>query len=378
MWFKYSYHLLTLYQIKRNIRRMDIPQPTVEQADILLRDIRKQAEVLGFAEVGVSGIDLSDAEQGLLEWLAKGFHGSMSYMQHHGLKRTRPELLVPGTLSVLSLRMDYLPESMDSAIEVLNAPDLAYISRYALGRDYHKLIRKRLAQLASYIGQKLEGTEYRVFTDSAPVMEKPMARKAGLGWVGKHSNILNRDAGSWFFLGEIYLNFRLPESPAISDHCGECTTCIDVCPTQAITAPYQVDARRCISYLTIENAGDIPLEFRKSMGNRIYGCDDCQLFCPWNRFAEIAAQADFKSRHALDSRTLIDLFGWDEPTFLKRFEGSPIRRIGFQSWLRNIAVALGNAPASEACLTALQSRKDHTDERVLEHIQWAIEQQLNK
>jgi len=348
---------------------------TATQADRLLRKIRHGAKALGFADVGVSNIDLSQAEQRLLDWLGKGFHGSMSYMQHHGVKRTRPEKLVPDTLSVLSLRMDYLPEGMDTAISVLNTPDLAYVSRYALGRDYHKLIRKRLAQLAQIIQQELETCEYRVFTDSAPVMEKPIASKAGLGWVGKHSNILNREAGSWFFLGEIYLNFKLPESPAVEGHCGECTACIDVCPTRAIVEPYVVDASLCISYLTIENSGDIPLDLRKSMGNRIYGCDDCQLFCPWNRFASIAQQDDFKSRHALDSSRLNELFSWDEATFLKRFEGSPIRRIGYQSWLRNIAVALGNAPRTEQHLQALLARQDHPDERVRSHIRWAIEEQ---
>ena len=348
---------------------------TATQADKLLQDITIRAKALGFADVGVSNIDLSQAEQRLLAWLDKGFHGSMSYMQHHGVKRTRPEMLVPDTLSVLSLRMDYLPEGMDSAISVLNAPEMAYVSRYALGRDYHKLIRKRLAQLAQSIQQQLDGCEYRVFTDSAPVMEKPIASKAGLGWVGKHSNILNREAGSWFFLGEIYLNFKLPESPAVEGHCGECTACIDVCPTQAIVEPYTVDAKLCISYLTIENSGDIPLALRKSMGNRIYGCDDCQLFCPWNRFASIARQDDFKSRHALDASRLTELFAWDEATFLKRFEGSPIRRIGYQSWLRNIAVALGNAPKTEHHLQALLSRRDHPDQRVRSHILWAIEEQ---
>jgi len=360
------------------IHGMIAPELSPQQADKLLQQIRKQALALGFADMGVSGIKLREAEQALLDWLARGFHGSMSYMEHHGLKRSRPELLVPGTVTVLSLRMDYLPETMPDAIDVLNNPELGYVSRYALGRDYHKLIRKRLAQLSKLIEQQFENCEYRVFTDSAPVMEKPIASRAGLGWVGKHSNILNREAGSWFFLGEIYLNFALPESRPRQDHCGECTACIDACPTDAIVAPYQVDARLCISYLTIENAGDIPLELRKSMGNRIYGCDDCQLFCPWNRFADIAPQADFKSRHALDASRLSDLFSWDEAAFLKRFEGSPIRRIGYQNWLRNIAVALGNAPASKEVMQALLARQDHQDLRVREHISWAIDQQNSK
>jgi epoxyqueuosine reductase len=341
----------------------------------LLAEIKIWSLELGFADVGVSNLELSDAEQHLIEWLGKGFHGTMSYMQRHGLKRTRPWQLIPGTVSILSLRMDYLPESQDKAIEVLQQADQAYISRYALGRDYHKLIRQRLNKLARKIQARLGEFEYRVFTDSAPVMEKPIASKAGLGWVGKHSNILNREAGSWFFLGEIYLNFALPESTARQNHCGECTSCIDVCPTQAIVEPYVVDARKCISYLTIENDGDIPVDLRPLMGNRIYGCDDCQLFCPWNRFATTDTHSDFQSRHHLDSSSLADLFSWTEVEFLKRFEGSPIRRIGYQNWLRNIAVALGNASKSVANLVALQSRQEHSDVRVREHIYWAIEQQ---
>ncbi len=344
----------------------------------LLVSIKCWALELGFADVGVSNIDLSEAEQRLFEWLDKGFHGSMSYMQHHGVKRTRPQQLIPGTISVLSLRMDYLPEPQDKAISTLHQVNRAYVSRYALGRDYHKLIRQRLKKLALKIQEQLGELEYRVFTDSAPVMEKPIAEKAGLGWVGKHSNILNREAGSWFFLGEIYLNFALPESPSRENHCGECVSCIQVCPTQAIVAPYVVDARKCISYLTIENDGDIPLELRPLMGNRIYGCDDCQLFCPWNRFARPNAQGDFKSRHQLDNASLPDLFSWSETQFLKRFEGSPIRRIGYQNWLRNIAVALGNAGKTTANLKALQARKNHPDARIREHIHWAIEQQLSQ
>jgi len=344
----------------------------------LLASIKCWALKLGFADIGVSNIDLSEAEQRLFEWLDKGFHGSMSYMQHHGVKRTRPQQLVPGTISVLSLRMDYLPEPQDKAISILHQVNRAYVSRYALGRDYHKLIRQRLKKLALKIQEQLGEFEYRVFTDSAPVMEKPIAEKAGLGWVGKHSNILNREAGSWFFLGEIYLNFALPESPSRENHCGECVSCIQVCPTQAIVAPYVVDARKCISYLTIENDGDIPLELRPLMGNRIYGCDDCQLFCPWNRFAQPNAQSDFKSRHQLDSSSLPDLFSWSETQFLKRFEGSPIRRIGYQNWLRNIAVALGNADKTKTNLKALQARKNYPDARIREHIHWAVEQQLSQ
>jgi len=342
----------------------------------LLANIKSWAQELGFADLGVSNIELSKAEQHLLAWLDRGFHGSMSYMQHHGTKRTRPAQLIPGTISILSLRMDYLPESQEKAIKVLQESDLAYVSRYALGRDYHKLIRQRLSKLAQKIQTNLGEFEYRVFTDSAPVMEKPIASKAGLGWVGKHSNILNREAGSWFFLGEIYLNVALPESSARENHCGECISCIEVCPTQAIVAPYVVDARRCISYLTIENEGDIPLELRPLMGNRIYGCDDCQLFCPWNRFATLTSQSDFSSRHQLDNTSLATLFSWTETEFLKRFEGSPIRRIGYQNWLRNIAVALGNAEKTSANRAALLARKEHPDARVKAHIHWAIDQHL--
>jgi len=358
------------------MHHMQFKQPADINPRTLLAEIKAWALQLGFADIGVSNIDLSDAEQRLLQWLDKGFHGTMSYMQHHGTKRTRPQQLVPGTISVLSLRMDYLPESQDKAIAVLQQNDLAYVSRYALGRDYHKLIRQRLNKLAKQIQLELGEFEYRVFTDSAPVMEKPIAKKAGLGWVGKHSNILNREAGSWFFLGEIYLSFALPESPARENHCGECVSCMEVCPTQAIVAPYVVDARKCISYLTIENDGDIPVELRPQMGNRIYGCDDCQLFCPWNRFAVANADTDFKSRNQLDDSSLIKLFSWTEAEFLKRFEGSPIRRIGYQNWLRNIAVALGNAQKTATNLSALRARENHPDSRVRAHIHWAINQQL--
>lgn len=348
---------------------------TQAQRKTLLHNIQNWATKLGFADIGVSNIDLSQAEQHLTSWLAQGFHGSMSYMQHHGKKRTHADMLVPGTISILSLRMDYLPESQDAAISVLNEPNLAYVSRYALGRDYHKLIRQRLKKLALKIQVDIGELGYRVFTDSAPVMEKPIAGKAGLGWVGKHSNILNREAGSWFFLGEIYIDIELPESAERQNHCGDCTRCIDVCPTQAIVAPYIVDARKCISYLTIENHGDIPLALRSKMGNRIYGCDDCQLYCPWNSFASISKEADFKARNHLNKIALSELFQWSEDTFLERFEGSPIRRIGYQNWLRNIAVALGNAQNTPQNLKALLSRKEHSDHRVQEHIHWAIEQQ---
>lgn len=355
---------------------MESPQRlSPSQSRILLDKVKLWAQELGFADIGVSNIDLTQDEKRFNEWLAKGFHGSMDYMQRHGDKRTQPELLIPQTISILSLRMDYLPESQAKAIDILNSPNKAYVSRYALGRDYHKLIRSRLQKLAVRIQAEIEHTQYRVFTDSAPVLEKPIAYKSGLGWVGKHSNILNREAGSWFFLGEIYLNFALPESNKRQPHCGQCTDCIDVCPTDAIVEPYVVDARKCISYLTIEYHGAIPVELRSKMGNRIYGCDDCQLFCPWNRFAKISQHDDFKARNDMNDQTLVNLFSWDEQTFLQRFEGSAIRRIGYQSWLRNIAIALGNADKNELHLNALLQRKDHSNQMVAEHIHWAIEQQ---
>ncbi len=340
----------------------------------LLSQINGWAKELGFADVGISNLDLRLAEQQLFDWLDKGFHGSMAYMQRHGKKRTRAELLVPGTVSILSARMDYLPETQNAAISVLNDANLAYISRYALGRDYHKLIRQRLNKLAQRIQQRIAEFGYRVFCDSAPVMEKPIAAKAGLGWVGKHSNLMNREAGSWFFLGEIYLDFALPPSSPRQNHCGDCTRCMTACPTQAIVAPYVVDARKCISYLTIENHGDIPIELRPKLGNRIYGCDDCQLFCPWNKDAPLSQETDFTVRRSLNNTPLATLFSWSETDFLKRLEGSPIRRIGYQNWLRNIAVALGNAPKTAANHKALRKRKNHPEPRVKAHIHWALEQ----
>ena len=343
-------------------------------ADQLMPQINHWARELGFADVGVSNIDLRQAEQQLLEWLKKGFHGSMSYMQRHGQKRTRAALLVPGTVSILSARMDYLPETQNAANAVLNDPNLAYVSRYALGRDYHKLMRQRLNKLAQRIQQYIGEFSYRVFTDSAPVLEKPIAAKAGLGWVGKHSNLMNREAGSWFFLGEIYLDFALPTSSPRQNHCGDCTSCMTVCPTQAIVAPYVVDARKCISYLTIENHGDIPLALRPKLGNRIYGCDDCQLFCPWNKEAPLSQETDFAVRRGLNHTPLAELFLWSEADFLRRLEGSAIRRIGYQNWLRNIAVALGNAHKTSTNQNALLLRKNHPEPRVKAHIHWALEQ----
>lgn len=331
---------------------------------------------MGFQQVGITQTDLSNAESQLMNWLEDGFHGEMHYMQAHGNKRSRPEELIPGTIRVISLRMDYLPESMTDAECALADPTLGYVSRYALGRDYHKLIRKRLQQLASRIEQQIGSFGYRVFVDSAPVLEKPLAEQAGLGWIGKHSNLINRHIGSWFFLGEIYTDLPLPVDSPASNHCGTCNDCMTVCPTQAIVEPYVVDARLCISYLTIELHGSIPEHLRPLIGNRIYGCDDCQLVCPWNRFAQTTSEPDFSPRHELDRTQLIDLFEWDEPTFMKKTEGSAIRRIGHKRWLRNIAVALGNAPPDPEVKSALLMRQDDPDPMVREHVAWALAQQV--
>ena len=330
---------------------------------------------LGFQKLGFSDIDLGETEQQLQAWIKQGFHGDMEWMHHHGSKRTRPNELVENTISIISVRMDYLPPDGVDPELLLNHPEAAYISRYALGRDYHKLLRKKLQQLATRIQQEIGDFGYRVFVDSAPVMEKPIAAKAGLGWVGKHSNILSKESGSWFFLGEIYTDLPLPISKTVTDHCGSCTACIDVCPTQAIVAPYVVDANRCISYLTIELKGAIPEEFRRAIGNRIYGCDDCQLTCPWNRFADYTQQADFAIRNKLDRSHLLTLFSWTEDEFLQKLQGSPIRRIGFERWLRNIAVALGNSPKNQQILIALQEKRKISSPLVNEHIDWAIRQQ---
>ena len=339
----------------------------------LAQQIKTWGTELGFQQTGIAGIDLSEAEERLQLWLAKGFQGNMEWMAKHGSKRTHPEELHEGTISIISVRMDYLPSTDEDMWAVISDKDRAYISRYALGRDYHKLMRKRLQLLADKMSQVIGPFGYRVFVDSAPVMEKPIAQNAGLGWAGKHSNIINRDAGSWFFLGEIYTDLSLPIDAAHAEnHCGTCTSCIDACPTAAIVAPYQVDARRCISYLTIEHPGSIPVEFRKAMGNRIYGCDDCQLVCPWNRFAASSKEQDYQPRHGLDTATLVELFAWDEAMFLQNTEGSAIRRIGHERWLRNIAVALGNATTKPVILEALVKRKLDTSEVVREHVLWAL------
>ena len=355
---------------------VDVKQP--DDYSQLAARIKRWGNELGFQQVGISAVDLGDDETHLLDWLAAGHHGEMDYMQRHGTKRSRPAELQAGTLRVISVRMDYDPPQARDAWEVLDDPSLAYVSRYALGRDYHKLLRARLQKLADRVAAEVGPFGYRAFVDSAPVMEKALARNAGLGWIGKHTTLINRSAGSWFFLGELFTDLPLRVDAAASEHCGTCTRCIDICPTQAIVAPHQLDARRCISYLTIELRGSIPVEFRAPLGNRIYGCDDCQLVCPWNKFAKKSAEPDFIARHRLDSASLIELFAWSEEEFLKNTEGSAIRRIGYECWLRNIAVALGNAPSSEEVCAALVARKDHASALVREHVEWALQQQMQR
>lgn len=345
-----------------------------DRLETLKRDLKCWGSELGFQQIGIADCDLAQAEERLQQWLAESMHGDMGYMTRHGLKRTRPAQLVPGTLSVISARMDYLPEHQRAMDEALDDPARAFVSRYALGRDYHKVFRARLKRLAQLLEAQIGTYGWRVFVDSAPVMEKPLAEKAGLGWIGKHTNLINRQAGSWFFLGEIYCDLPLPPDQPASEHCGQCQACLDICPTDAIIAPFQLDARLCISYLTIEHSGSIPEALRPQMGNHIYGCDDCQLCCPWNRFARLTDEADFFARHGLDSATLIELFSWDEPDFLKQTEGSAIRRLGHERWLRNIAVALGNAPRTDAVQQTLSQRRAHPSDLVKEHVAWALAQ----
>ena len=337
----------------------------------LAAQVKDWGRELGFQKVGIAAVDLPDDERRLVEWLAAARHGEMSYMARHGTKRSRPPELVPGTVRVISARMDYLPAAADTEAVLADA-SLAFVSRYALGRDYHKLVRSRLARLAGRLAAAAGADGYRAFTDSAPVLEKALARDAGLGWIGKHTNLLDRRDGSWFFLGEVFTDVPLPVDRPVTNHCGSCTACIDVCPTQAIVAPYQLDARRCISYLTIELDGPIPEEFRPAMGNRIYGCDDCQMVCPWNRYAKLTAEPDFHARHGLDTAKLVDLFAWTEAEFLERMAGSAIRRIGYERWLRNMAIALGNAPATAEVVTALERRRDHESAVVRESVGWAL------
>ena len=344
----------------------------------LAAQIRRWAYELGFQAAGISDIDLTAAENGLLEWLSLGLHGELNYMANHGAKRSRPAELLPGTLRVISLRMNYFPPRSRDSWQVLAEGERAFISRYALGRDYHKVLRNRLVNLADKIRNQVAEFNGRVFTDSAPVMEVELARKAGLGWRGKHTLLLSREHGSWFFLGEIYVNLPLPIDVPQQEHCGTCTRCIEVCPTQAIIAPYRLDARRCISYLTIELKGSIPAELRPLIGNRIYGCDDCQLVCPWNSFAQTMVEPDFAARHNLDDVSLAELFAWDEVEFKTRLAGSAIYRIGHEQWLRNIAVALGNAATSAEVLAALKLRVKHGSGLVREHVEWALLQHTNR
>jgi len=358
---------------------MDDQRKPLSEADVdagrrLASDIKRWGRELGFDEVAVADTDLARAEQYLQKWLAAGFHGTMDFMARHGQRRSRPQRLVPGTVRVISVRMNYLPQRIAEAERILNNQDLAYISRYALGRDYHRLMRRRLDMLARRIRSEINCLRWRAFVDSAPVLEKALAEKAGLGWIGKNSNLIDTGSGSFFFIGELYTNLALPVDRPARNHCGSCSECLTVCPTQAIVAPYQVDARRCISYLTIELRGSIPVGLRKAIGNRIFGCDDCQLVCPWNKYARVASDIAFHARNGLDATRLVDLFRWDETTFLRRTEGSAIRRTGYEGWLRNLAVAIGNGRPTTESITALNHRRSHASNVVREHVLWALQQ----
>jgi epoxyqueuosine reductase len=340
-------------------------------APLTREDLLAMARAEGFADIGVAGVELAEDEKHLEAWLAAGMHGEMGYMARHGTRRSRPQELIPGTLRVISARMDYWPGEAADANEVLGDPALGYVSRYALGRDYHKVLRSALARLASAIAART-AHQYRVFVDSGPVLEKALARNAGLGWIGKHTNLIAKDAGSYFFLGEIYTDLPLPVDAPASAHCGTCTACMPACPTHAIVGPQQLDARRCISYLTIELAGSIPEELRPAIGNRIYGCDDCQLVCPWNKFARAAAHPDFRVRHGLDAPRLTELAAWTRGEFEQRFEGSAVRRIGYEAFIRNVMVALGNGPADPAALQTLVVRSNDASDLIAEHARWAL------
>jgi len=341
----------------------------------LAADVLRWGRELGFQEIGIADTDLAADEKRLLRWLGMGRHGAMQYMARHGAIRARPAELVPGTLRVISARLNYRPAAVRPSEDVLAEPSRAFIARYALGRDYHKVLRAKLARLARRIADEVGPFGHRVFTDSAPVLEVALAAKAGLGWRGKHTLLLTRDAGSWFFLGEIYTDLPLPPTPPQAAHCGTCTACIAACPTGAIVAPYELDARRCISYLTIELPGSIPEDLRPLVGNRVYGCDDCQLVCPWNRFAPETAEADFAARHGLDDAKLVALFAWTRADFEAKLAGSAIRRIGYERWLRNLAVGLGNAPPDAAITAALLARVDDPSPLVREHVAWALARQ---
>lgn len=348
------------------------PQLSAEQLQALAEQIKQRAAELGFQQCGITGTDLSAESEQLRAWLDKGYQGEMDYLNNHFEKRIDPSQLVEGTQRIICVRMNCLPPEVET-LRVLRQPDQAYISRYTMGRDYHKVMRKKLTQLGKELNQQLQELGYRAFVDSAPVLERPLARNSGIGWQGKHTLILNREAGSWFLLGELFVDIPLPvDPPYTEEHCGQCQACIDICPTQAIVAPYQLDARRCISYLTIELKGSIPEEFRPLIGNRIFGCDDCQLICPWNRFAKRSDEADFTPRHQLDSKSLLELLEWDEATFLKKTEGSAIRRTGYTGWLRNIAVALGNSNGGDKIEAAIKTLCEYPSELVQEHARWAL------
>ncbi|NMP30508.1 tRNA epoxyqueuosine(34) reductase QueG [Thalassotalea sp. M1531] len=338
----------------------------------LAEKIKLWGQELGFAQVGITDIDLSQHEQYLQNWLDNQYHGTMDYMARHGMMRARPNELEPDTVRVISVRLNYLPTDAKFA-QTLKNKNKGYVSRYALGRDYHKLMRKRLQQLGQKITEHCQTFKFRPFVDSAPVLERPLAEKAGLGWVGKHSLLINKSAGSWFFLGELLINLPLPIDSQPKNDCGQCVACMKICPTNAIVEPYVVDANRCISYLTIEHKGSIPEQFRDAIGNRIYGCDDCQLICPWNKFGQLTDEQDFTPRNNLDDSDLLELLSWTEQQFLDNTQGSPIRRIGYQSWQRNIVVALGNAPYSEAIINTLSSLRRTCGDIVAEHIDWALE-----
>ncbi|HEY6515591.1 MAG TPA: tRNA epoxyqueuosine(34) reductase QueG [Steroidobacteraceae bacterium] len=353
-------------------------QPPAPDPAAAKRQLAARARELGFDRIGVARIDIPEDEQHLLHWLDAGFHGEMDYMRRHGTMRSRPHELSPGTIRVVSVRMDYWPAAARDADAVLADTESGYISRYALGRDYHKVMRGALARLAKELAEEIGAFGYRVCVDSAPVLEKALARNAGLGWIGKHTTLISREAGSWFFLGEILTDLPLPDDEPATAHCGTCTACIAACPTEAIVAPYRLDARRCIAYLTIEHHSAIPLQLRPAIGNRIYGCDDCQLVCPWNKFAHTASHPDFKVRHGLDAARLTELFAWTAAQFDERMQGSAIFRIGYEKWSRNIAVALGNAPTSEAVVAALERRLEGASELVREHIEWALERHRSR
>jgi epoxyqueuosine reductase len=351
-----------------------VPKLSAAQLEQLAADVKRLGLELGFSKVGIATTDLEEDERRLDRWLELGRHGAMSYMGRHGRKRSRPAELVPGTLRVITVRMSYWPHGARDARAALADPRTGYVARYALGRDYHKVLRRRLKRLAAAIAERIGPFGHRVFVDSAPVLEKALARAAGLGWLGKHTNLLDRD-GSWFLLGELYTDLALPADGPVAEHCGSCRACIDVCPTQAIVAPYELDARRCISYLTIELHGSIPEELRAAIGNRIFGCDDCQLFCPWNKFARTTSVGDFAARNGLDGAALIELFAWSEREWDARTQGSALRRAGYEGWLRNVAVALGNAPADARVVAALEARSNHASALVREHVLWALARQ---